>query len=57
MELKNLRRKIDNLDKNIIKLLNLRAKITLDVAKVKGKKRLIIDYWYDIILVWIKILF
>jgi len=37
MELKNLRKKIDNLDKNIIKLLNLRAKITLDVAKVKGK--------------------
>jgi chorismate mutase/prephenate dehydratase len=37
MELQSLRRKIDSLDKNIVKLLNLRAKITVDVAKVKRK--------------------
>jgi len=35
MNLKTLRRRIDNLDKKIIQLLNDRAKVTLDVAKVK----------------------
>ena len=37
MNLKNLRRKIDSLDKKIIQLLNARAKITLDIAGVKSK--------------------
>ena len=37
MNLKNLRRKIDNLDKKIIQLLNTRAKITLGIAAVKSK--------------------
>ncbi|MCX5700255.1 MAG: prephenate dehydratase [Candidatus Omnitrophica bacterium] len=37
MNLKNLRKKIDILDKDIIRLLNLRAKVTLDVAKEKQK--------------------
>ncbi len=37
MNLKKLRSEIDNLDKRIIQLLNTRAKITLDVAKVKNK--------------------
>ncbi|MDD2680452.1 MAG: prephenate dehydratase, partial [Candidatus Omnitrophica bacterium] len=37
MNLKNLRQKIDNLDKKIIQLLNARARITLDVASVKSK--------------------
>jgi len=37
MNLKRLRGKIDNLDKTIIQLLNMRAKVTLDVAKVKNK--------------------
>ncbi|MCK9571664.1 MAG: prephenate dehydratase [Candidatus Omnitrophica bacterium] len=35
MKLKKLRQKIDALDKNIIKLLNSRAKITMDIGKVK----------------------
>lgn len=35
MELKNLRRKIDNLDQKIIQFLNARAKITIDIAKIK----------------------
>ena len=35
MNLKTLRKKIDILDKKIIQLLNNRAKITLDVARVK----------------------
>ncbi len=37
MSLKKLRSKIDSLDKQIIQLLNTRAKVTLDVAKVKYK--------------------
>jgi len=37
MSLKNLRQKIDTIDKEIIQLLNARAKITLDVAKIKRK--------------------
>jgi len=37
MRLKNLRSKIDGLDKKITQLLNMRAKITLDVAKIKEK--------------------
>ncbi len=37
MELKTLRNKIDNLDKKIIRLLNMRARITLDVANAKSK--------------------
>ncbi|MDO8662568.1 MAG: prephenate dehydratase [Candidatus Omnitrophota bacterium] len=37
MSLKKLRSKIDSLDKQIIQLLNMRAKVTLDVAKVKYK--------------------
>ena len=37
MNLKKLRSEIDNLDKKIIQLLNMRAKVTLDVAKVKNK--------------------
>lgn len=35
MELKNLRRNIDSLDEKIIRLLNARAKITVDIAKIK----------------------
>lgn len=37
MSLKLLRKKIDNIDKKITELLNLRAKVTVDVAKVKQK--------------------
>jgi chorismate mutase/prephenate dehydratase len=37
MNLKNLRRKIDNLDKQIVGLLNSRARITLDIAGEKSK--------------------
>ncbi len=37
MALKILRRKIDGIDKKIIQLLNMRAKVTLDVAKSKQK--------------------
>jgi chorismate mutase/prephenate dehydratase len=37
MDLTSLRKKIDNLDSKIVKLLNERAKITLDVSKVKRK--------------------
>ncbi|MDD2927431.1 MAG: prephenate dehydratase [Candidatus Omnitrophica bacterium] len=37
MSLKNLRRKIDSLDKKIIQFLNARARITLDIAGVKSK--------------------
>lgn len=37
MVLKNLRRRIDGLDKKIIQLLNARTKISLDVAKFKRK--------------------
>jgi len=37
MNLKKLRSKIDNLDKSIIWLLNTRAKVTLDIARVKNK--------------------
>lgn len=37
MELKSLRKKIDSLDKKIIALLNMRARITLDIAKIKQK--------------------
>jgi len=37
MSLKNLRRKIDNLDQKIIEFLNRRANITIDIAKLKRK--------------------
>ncbi|MFH1355383.1 MAG: prephenate dehydratase [Candidatus Omnitrophota bacterium] len=37
MNLKTLRKKIDILDKKIINLLNLRAQITLSIAKIKHK--------------------
>jgi chorismate mutase/prephenate dehydratase len=37
MNLKSLRRQIDSIDQNITRLLNLRAKITLDIAKTKRK--------------------
>jgi len=37
MSLKNLRSKIDNIDKNVIKLLNLRTKISADIGKIKKK--------------------
>jgi chorismate mutase/prephenate dehydratase len=37
MTLENLRGKIDNLDQKIIGLLNARARITLDIAKLKQK--------------------
>lgn len=37
VRLNNLRSKIDRIDKNIIKQLNMRAKITVDIAKVKEK--------------------
>lgn len=38
MTLKNLRKKIDSIDKKIIRLLNMRAKITLGIAKIKRKE-------------------
>lgn len=38
MFLKNLRKKIDSIDKKIIRLLNMRAKITLGIAKIKRKE-------------------
>jgi len=37
MNLKKLRSEIDNLDKKIIRLLNMRARVTLNVARVKNK--------------------
>lgn len=37
MDLKKLRRKIDNIDKNIIDLLNTRSRFALDIAKVKRR--------------------
>ena len=37
MDLKNLRKTVDNIDKKIIQLLNIRAKTTLDIAKLKRK--------------------
>lgn len=37
MSLKNLRKAIDNVDKKIVKLLNMRAQITSDIAKLKRK--------------------
>jgi len=37
MNLENLRRKIDKIDKKIVETLNLRAKITLDIARIKNK--------------------
>jgi len=37
VNLKNLRRQIDTTDKKITKLLNLRTRITLDIAKAKRK--------------------
>lgn len=37
MTLKNLRRQIDNLDKKIVQLLNMRARITLNIANLKRK--------------------
>jgi chorismate mutase/prephenate dehydratase len=37
VNLKELRRKIDSIDRQIIRLLNLRAKITMDIAKTKRK--------------------
>ncbi len=38
MNLKNLRKQIDNLDKKITGLLNQRSRISLDIAKYKQKK-------------------
>ncbi len=38
MNLKNLRQKIDSIDKKIIKLLNMRARITLGIAKIKQRE-------------------
>jgi len=37
MSLRTSRKKIDTLDKKITRLLNLRAKVTLDIAKIKRK--------------------
>ena len=37
MSLKNLRKKIDSVDAKIVELLNMRAKVTLEVAKAKEK--------------------
>jgi chorismate mutase/prephenate dehydratase len=37
MNLQNLRRQIDILDKKVVKLLNMRAKITLEIAGLKRK--------------------
>jgi chorismate mutase/prephenate dehydratase len=37
MNLKNLRKNIDSIDKKIIQFLNARAKITLDIARLKRK--------------------
>lgn len=37
MDLKNLRKRVDNIDKKIIQLLNMRAKTTLDIAELKRK--------------------
>ena len=37
MSLKNLRKKIDGIDKEIIRLLNMRAKVTLNIADLKLK--------------------
>jgi len=37
MNLKNLRKYVDNIDKKIIRLLNMRAKTTLDITKLKRK--------------------
>src|SRR4030042_3840554 len=37
MNLKKLRKAVDNIDKKIIRLLNLRAKNTLDITKLKLK--------------------
>jgi len=37
MNLKNLRKKIDGIDKEIIRLLNMRAKVTLNIADLKLK--------------------
>jgi chorismate mutase/prephenate dehydratase len=39
VNLKKLRKKIDGIDINIIRLLNSRAKITLEVAKVKNENK------------------
>lgn len=38
MKLLNLRNKIDKLDSDILKLLNQRAKVTLDIGKIKRKE-------------------
>jgi len=37
MDLKNLRNTVDNIDKKIIQLLNMRANTTLDIAELKRK--------------------
>jgi len=37
MNLESLRRKIDKIDKKLVELLNSRARITLDVARIKNK--------------------
>ena len=37
MDLKNLRKRVDNIDKKIIRLLNMRAKTTLDIVELKRK--------------------
>ncbi|MDI6758624.1 MAG: prephenate dehydratase [Candidatus Omnitrophota bacterium] len=38
MDLKNLRKKIDNVDRKIVEFLNSRAEITKDIARIKTKK-------------------
>lgn len=38
MTLQNLRKAIDSVDKKIIRLLNMRTKVTLDIAKLKSRQ-------------------
>jgi chorismate mutase/prephenate dehydratase len=38
MQLENLRRRIDNIDRDLIQLLNLRAKVAQEIARAKQKK-------------------
>ena len=39
MNLKNLRKSVDSIDSGILKLLNKRAKVVLDITKAKGKAK------------------
>lgn len=39
MNLKNLRRSVDSIDSDILKLLNKRARVILDIGKAKGKMK------------------